>query len=251
MDTITVIENFKMLHKTLSKYREDKRWLFRGHSDPKWDLLPKAGRSPYCEVDDAMVFNAWKRQAVEYVQYRPQNDWEWLAIAQHHGLATRLLDWTLNPLNAAFFATRETNQGNAVIFAAKFKLTVPNDNTKPMSFKDLAMFRPHRVVPRITRQGGVFTIHPNPKEPILRTTKNIIELHRLEISAAYRETLLSELSFYGINAASLFPDLDGLSQFLNWTIEFREYWNFPGLDKEQLHNNILPTTRIPNDAPCE
>lgn len=245
MDERIIIDSFQALHETLSRFREDKRWLFRGHSNPNWELAPKAGRAPFSNVDDSVVFDAWKRQAVEYVQTRPQSDWEWLAIAQHHGLATRLLDWTLNPLNAAFFATREEYQGNAVIYAAKFKLVVPANAVKPTQFRDLAIFRPHRVVPRITRQGGLFTIHPSPTEAITPNTKDVVELHKIEVDASYRNTLLSELSYYGINSASLFPDLDGLSQFLNWTIHSKEYWNFQALGKEEALNNTLhPTTGV-------
>lgn len=226
MEDKIVITSFSELHEVFTFFSNDKLWYFRGQSNPEWDILPKAGRKPYNEIDDSAVFKSFKRQAIEYLQTRPNSDWEWLAIAQHHGLPTRLLDWTSNPLVASFFAVKEHLDKNAIIIAAKFKSQVPEDAINPMQWEHTSVFRPYRVVPRITRQGGLFSIHPNPNEPISKSTKGISDFKKVEIHSNYRSKLLSELLYYGINAATLFPDLDGISQFLNWTIETKEYWNY-------------------------
>ena len=222
-----IVHNFEELHQAFREYREDKRWIFRGHSNPEWKLLPKIGRPLYAGVDEKMVFESWKRAAIEYVSIIPLSDWEWLAIAQHHGLATRLLDWTTNPLNACYFAVRESDSTNATVYAGRFKWNASDTQEYPLDIKYIVTFRPQRVVPRITRQGGIFTIHPKPNIELKLGVKGLVDLQKVIIADSYRDTLLSELSYYGINSATLFPDLDGLSTFINWTIEKKEYWRYP------------------------
>lgn len=223
-----MITTFQELHAAFDRFRADKRWLFRGHASVDWGLLPKAGRAPYEDVDDRTVFQVWKRQAIAYLPNRPQDEWEWLAVAQHHGLATRLLDWTSNPLVASFFAVRESLPGDAVVYAAKFKWSVPPEQKKgPMDFPDLAVFRANRIASRITNQGGMFTVHPKPKVPLTSQTPEVLGLEEIRIAEAFRSTLRSHLSYYGFNEATLFPDLDGVSSHVNWTIESQEYWRFP------------------------
>lgn len=224
MSKASAVSSFAELHLRLAGLRDG--WIFRGHSDASWKLVPKAGRDPYQDSDKEM-FGSWKRMAMEYLSPRPTSDWDWLAIAQHHGLATRLLDWTTNPLNAAYFAVRDPNRGPAMIHAARFEprfaASAHESQADPMASDGIAIYRPSGVVPRITRQGGLFTIHNPPGDSLEDLPRGVVALDRIVIAARYRAKLLSELAFYGVSSASLFPDLDGLCRFLNWTVEVGEF----------------------------
>ena len=215
------VAGFAELHARLSSYGED--WIFRGHADARWELKPKAGRPPFLGREGTL-FESWKLRAIEHLPAHIVSDWDWLAIAQHHGLATRLLDWTTNPLNAAYFAVREQRAGPAVIHAARFETPYARSAqvlfTGPFDCKKVAVFRPRGVVPRIVRQGGLFTIH-GPSDRSLEdfARPNIVNLERILIAESYRARLLAELARYGIHSASFFPDLDGLSSYLNWMVE--------------------------------
>src|SRR5262249_39321139 len=116
--SVGAVARFAELHERLSRFGEG--WIFRGHADANWELKPKAGRPPFLGREKEL-FDAWKRRAIEHLPSHVTSIWDLLAIAQHHGLATRLLDWTTNLLNAAYFAVREHRPGPAVIHAARFE----------------------------------------------------------------------------------------------------------------------------------
>jgi hypothetical protein len=167
---------------------------------------------------------AWKRRAVEFLDVRPADDWEWLALAQHHGLPTRLLDWSYNPMVAAFFAAIDEVAADGAIHCLLPYWAIIPDEAKPGTHSNVARYKPHVIASRIARQSGLFTAHPNPKIPLSESLdkRDIYEVHT--ISSTYKRQLQFELSHYGINRLTLMGDLDGLAAHMRWTQENRGYW---------------------------
>jgi hypothetical protein len=159
------IKSFTELHRALERCRDNPLWIFRGQSDVSWKLIPRAGRPPFNNIEDDALFAAWKSDAIQYVTDKPRTELEWLALAQHHGLATRMLDWSRNPLAAAFFAVWEDGDTDAALFAFMTCERVSNDFSESAfessgKKKNVFIWRPDPISPRISRQQGVFDLTP-------------------------------------------------------------------------------------------
>jgi len=228
MKAIT-IRSFAQYAKFISEECDQDNLLFRGQRRD-WPLLPKLARLrlhqgvSFAEAEKAMLAD-FKRQAIPFLQILPDDDWNWLALAQHHGMATRLLDWTLNPFAALWFAVEKPPLGQDAgvvwIFEPRPSDFVKDLSVRPFAIRTTRVFRPTHITQRIIVQSGWFTAHRYLRRQDKFVSFETSATHRqrlrkLLIPASAFSPIRRELDRCGFNAAALFADLDGLAQHIEW-----------------------------------
>lgn len=215
--TPVVIRNFVELHKAVEALGRQVA-VFRGQRSADWGIFPKLGRYSRLKLADRRaeeqnILKLFKERAIAHLDVAPMNNWEWLAVAQHHGLPTRLLDWSRNPLVAAYFAVEEAYECDSAIFVFREHSAVDFfEHHDPFVRVAVERYVPRHLSPRIIAQAGLFTAHPDPQEDF-STDKRIV---KLIVPAENRRQLKHSLYRYGIHRAALFPDLDGLARHVEW-----------------------------------
>jgi hypothetical protein len=161
------------------------------------------------------MLETYKKWARPYLHVTPADDWEWLALAQHHGLATRLLDWTLNPFVALFFATEQPSDGECAAVWCYAHQGVSSDGLPdPFSITEVVEHESPHLSPRIPAQAGRFTVHPPPSDTAARAMGRG-PMVRLLIHGSASETLRQQLEDLNIHRGTLFPGLDGAADAVN------------------------------------
>jgi hypothetical protein len=84
---------------------------FRGLVNAEWSLVTTMARTPGALENERALMNRFKQNAPQFVNRPPEDDWEWLFLMRHHGLPSRLLDWTESPLVGLYFATTPVLHG--------------------------------------------------------------------------------------------------------------------------------------------
>jgi FRG domain len=149
-----------------------------------------------------------------------------LVIAQHFGLRTRLLDWTSNPLAALWFACSAPTDSDAFVYALEADKVLASEvyDKDPFTVSNTRVFQPRLNNPRIIAQHGWFTLHCYSEKSQMfvpletnRDTKG--SLTEFKIPGGKKSEILSALDRHGVSSRTLFPDLTGLSQHINWKYE--------------------------------
>jgi hypothetical protein len=228
---------------SISRHRSN--FVFRG--------LPRASRGLETSLQTG-GFEAHERHLLtSFRKYALRNAvhgdwvWNWLSLAKHHGLPTRLLDWTYSPYVALHFATHDYQYYNedATIWCVDYRKTndlLPKPLRKVLEDEDVnifttdllnsvaetlakfdalsrddfvVFFEPPSLDERIVNQFALFSLPSSPTlslEELLSRRENTYR--RILIPAALKWEVRDKLDQANITERVLFPGLDGLSQWL-------------------------------------
>lgn len=233
----------------LQRYRSN--FAFRGLSSDNLELKTSLMRleGNYYDLEFHILRNFKKYARIQHPS--PDTDWSWLAIAKHHGLPTRLLDWTFSPFVAMHFATSNISEYGAdgVIWCVDFvklhnnflpeilenklkekralcftvemlsevaeTLEVFDGLTEDHGADFALFFEPPSMNDRIVNQFALHSVISNPKMTLNDLLDNHPELYRrIIIPSSLKWEVRDKLDQANINERVLFPGLDGLSKWL-------------------------------------
>ncbi len=233
-------------NENLQRFRSD--FVYRGMSDRNHTLRTSLIRlgGQLGEVEGHLLRNFRKYARQDAVQ--TQSVWDWLAVAAHHGLPTRLLDWTYSPYVALHFMTQDLRRfdHDGIIWCVNYvevhKLLPPRlrrillrersnaftvemlaeavpslGGLQKMSRHDFALFlEPPSLDQRIVNQFALFSMMSSPSarldEWLLRRSARLVR--RIIVPSGLKWEVRDKLDQANITERVLFPGLDGLSRWL-------------------------------------
>ncbi len=218
---------------------EDEPVWFRGHGDVAWGLDCTLSRNGGMEKELPLI-RRFKQNALPLITTRPGDEWEWLFLMQHHGLPTRLLDWTESVLVSLYFAINgsgtDHDDTDGCIWGLlpqalnASSLRDPQANTVLGLGEDphLDQYLPSRITaqaqpfqpmaatairsnPRIQMQQGVFTVFHKELTGLDQLAETDF-LWKIVIPAAQKQIIRRELEVLNVSKLSLFPELSNAAE---------------------------------------
>ncbi len=233
---------------SLQRYRSS--YVYRGCSSADYDLSTTLNRLGEAHLERHLLRN-FKKYSQKRHTYT--SIWYWLALAQHHGLPTRMLDWTYSPLVALHFATanHEKYDIDSIIYAVDYvdsirylpdglATVIANEGShiftsemldravhslsELMQLKEepyVVFFEPPSIDDRIVNQYAVFSMMTDPNIILSDWLQNVkLKSFKIIIPAELKWEIRDKLDQSNINERVLFPGLDGLAKWLK-----RQYWD--------------------------
>ena len=232
--------------------------VYRGDGNATWPLLTSLDKLggvqlPHGKADlEEHILRNFIRYSRPYFSQPPVNEWEVLITAQHHGLPTRLLDWTYSPLVAAHFATLGgEHRSDRVVWRLDWKTVhrffgLPElalliqdlegilGGDRPLtpwnSFQRVAS-RPRFACmlepPSLNARGSWPSLRPSPSAPTSANRSIAFSsshglgsaLTKFIIPAKETARFRDQLDLVSVDERRLFPDLDGVAA------EMRRYYS--------------------------
>jgi len=258
------------------RHFDEGTWLFRGQADASWGLRTSIDRACVRTIsipdgtgtsfeacigpgrNERTLLARFQRRAQHYIANPPSADdtLEWLALMQHYGAPTRLLDWTYSPYVALYFAIEDPSvKANGAVWAVDCdwlkrhadaalhdRPVGPPDRLPGTAWHQylngvllrernpalVVLVDPLRLNERAVAQQGAFLLNLSPTGGLDLSLLKMLQdpnppdrapLYRLRVAKEVRLDFLKNLNRMNINSASLFPGLEGFARSLRLDLE--------------------------------